>query len=171
MNHWNIYVVAYFEIVRFSIFYLGGIVYDRGLLVFFIEYSWGLIFSLLVDFRILFGGIFLIWLVIDFPYRHTVSLGCMHAVLPFRLRGEGTLVPGARPSLWRGDGLSFVISSPVPSIRFASVANGYVRESGRCCCGMAILPLFLSCVYSPLFSLKYTFVGILFIYFNCMHKV
>ena len=136
-----------------------------------IHEDWYLASLLFFFFRILFGGEFLIWLVIDFPYRHTVSLGCMHAVLPFRLRGEGTLVPGAHPSSWRGDDLSFVISSPVPSIRFASVANGYVRESGRCCCGMAILPLFLSCVYSPLFSLIYTTLVILLIYFNCMHKL
>ena len=68
------------------------------------------------------------WLWFD---HHTVTRSCMHADL-LRLRGEGTGVPGAPLSLWQGEALSFVISSPVPSVRVASVVSEYVREIGRC---------------------------------------
>ena len=69
------------------------------------------------------------WLWFD---HHTVTRSCMHADL-LRLRGEGTGVPGAPLSLWQGEALSFVISSPVPSVRVASVVSEYVREIGRYC--------------------------------------
>ena len=68
------------------------------------------------------------WLWFD---HHTVTGSCMHARF-LRLRGEGTSVLGAPLSEWRGDVLSVVISSPVPSIRLVSVVSECVREIGRC---------------------------------------
>ena len=89
-------------------------------------------------FMIWFWGAFsdvVLWEVGDLPRlwfdHHTVTRSCMHADL-LRLRGEGTGVPGAPLSLWQGEALSFVISSPVPSVRVASVVSEYVREIGRC---------------------------------------
>ena len=112
-----------------------------------VDYSSSELFSLHDDFRIkpqsfyvsIFWGAFSIffherfgdlpWLWFD---HHTVTRSCMHADL-LRLRGEGTGVPGAPLSLWQGEVLSFVISSPVPSVRVASVVSEYVREIGRYC--------------------------------------
>ena len=125
-----------------------------GLMV-FIEYSWGLIIGLHIFISDLFGGVFSYVLVIDFHFLIAIWF-VKAACMLYYLSATGTFVPGARLSSWWGDDLSFVISSPVPSIRIASVVNGYVRESGRCCC-MAKLPLFLSWVLFPIVFVQYTF--------------
>ena len=88
------------------------------------------------------------WLWFD---HHTVTRSCMHTDF-LRLRGEGTGVPGAPLSLWQGEVLSFVISSPVPSVRVASVVSEYVREIGRYC-----LFVWWDYLSSPPFS-QYLFV-------------
>ena len=153
-NHWANYVVAYYEIKRFSIFsFLGNSLwFEAWWFLLNIHGDWLLAFVFL--FRIYLGECFLMfWWLVSFLYRHTVSCGCMHAILLIRLRGEGTFVPEARPSSWWGDDLSFVISSPVPSIRIASVANEYVRESGRGYCYMAIFPPFPFVCLFPIDSL------------------